>query len=686
MRIGLGGHDLKKKIEFDSGKKVFPIIVSVIGTALMLAMWITRLNMTAVICVGFCCIVSALIVIGMFFKRRLYLGFLIGYCAALFGVITYYIIFGADAGFGAFTSGLAGFSSAEHPWLTGEGNFFTRLLGNLLLALPSIAVIVGVILCVVKIDKKVTLQKVLSRVLSVLLVFTTVAFVLTMNLRSKPNTERLWDGQDDYLKGIDKNKTKENSPNVLFILMDDLGYGDVSANGAIYDTPNIDRIGEEGAQFTNFYSSYSVCSPARFAALTGRYPYRGYAHNVIYPTVDTFSPFASTRIFNSVEMGGNADGMLGDEITIAEALKGAGYATGCFGKWHLGDYGEYLPTNQGFDYFYGSHYVNDMNPFYHVREENGEYEIARGTDELKDQGNATKWIYEEMNDWITEQVKQGDEPFFAFYATPWPHAPVYVGDEFKGKSGMGTYVDCVTEFDYYLGKLFDTLEELGVMDNTIIVFTSDNGPALQGSTGDLRGGKYLAYEGGQKVPFMIRWGNNGGLFKAGSTYDESATLVDLFPTLVEMCGITGNGGTEKNYLPADRVIDGVSMVPVFTQNKVIHTAETPILHMKREKLKAIQYAIPTADILARDEYKDYDFDVLKNNEYVVFKYFKNIQNDNSAFFDKFRKNWLHILTDDAGENYNRTPAYPTIADEMRDRLDEKMNEFKENRRGIIEKK
>ena len=116
------------------------------------------------------------------------------------------------------------------------------------------------------------------------------------------------------------------------------------------------------------------------------------------------------------------------------------------------------------------------------------------------------------------------------------------------------YVDCVTEFDYYLGKLFDTLEELGVMDNTIIVFTSDNGPALQGSTGDLRGGKYLAYEGGQKVPFMIRWGNNGGLFKAGSTYDESATLVDLFPTLVEMCGITGNGGTEKNYLPADRVI------------------------------------------------------------------------------------------------------------------------------------
>lgn len=674
---------MKKKIEFDCGKKVLPIIVALLGAALMLAMWITRLNFTAVVCVGFCCIVSALILIGVFFKRRLYLGFVVGYAAALFGVVTYYIVFGADAGFGAFSTGLAGFSSAEHPLLTGEGNFFTRLLGNLLLALPSIAAVVALVLLVVKLGKKVTLQKVLSRIFSVVLVFTTVAFVLTMNLRSKPNTERMWDGQDDYLKGIDNNKTKSNSPNVLFILTDDLGYGDISANGAIYDTPNIDRLADEGAQFTNFYSSYSVCSPARFAALTGRYPYRGYADNVIYPTVDTVSPFASTRIFNSVEMGGNADGMLGDEITIAEALKSAGYATGCFGKWHLGDYGEYLPTNQGFDYFYGSHYVNDMNPFYHVSEENGEYEIVHGTDELKDQSNATKWIHEEMAEWITEQVTQGDEPFFAFYATPWPHAPVYVGDEFKGVSGMGTYVDCITEFDYYLGELFNTLEDLGVMDDTIIIFTSDNGPALQGSTGELRGGKYLAYEGGQKVPFMIRWGNNGGLFDAGDVYDQSATLVDLFPTLIEMCSITGNGGADENYLPQDRVIDGVSMVPIFTEDKVIHTVETPILHMKREKLKAIQYAVPTADILSREEYKDYDFSVLNDNEYVVFKYFKNIQNDNSAFFDKFRKNWLHILTDDAGENYNRTPAYPTIAEEMSERLDEKMAEFKENRRGIV---
>ena len=673
---------MKKGIEFDKSKKVFPIIVAVIGLAIMLAMWITRLNMTAVVSVAYCCIVSALILLSLLFKKRLYLWMVVGYAASLFGIVTYFIVFGADAGFGAFTSGLEGFSTTDHPWLTGEGNFFTRLLGNLLLALPSVAALVLTVVTVIYAKEKAVFQKVFSRILSFVLVLTTVAFVLTMNLRSKPNVERMWEGHDDYLGKIDNNKTKSSSPNVLFIMMDDLGYGDISANGAIYDTPNIDRIADEGVQFVNFYSSYSVCSPSRFAALTGRYPYRGYADNVIYPTVDTITPFASTRIFNSVEMGANADGMLGDEITIAEVLKSAGYATGCFGKWHLGDYGEYLPTNQGFDYFYGSHHVNDMTPFYHVREENGEYEIVRGTDELKDQSNATKWIYEELNSWITDTAKNSDQPFFAYYATPWPHAPVFVGDEFKGASGMGTYVDCVTEFDYYLGQLFDSLEELGVMDDTIIIFTSDNGPALEGSVNDLRGGKYLAYEGGQKVPFLIRWGNNGGLFSAGSTVEESATLVDLFPTLIEMCGITGNGG-EESFMPSDREIDGVSMIPAIKDHEVIHTYENPILHMKREDIKAIQYAIPTADILATDEYKDYDYDVLKNNEYLVFKYFKRIQNDNSAFFDKYRKNWLHILTDDVGENYNRTPTYPTIADEMRERLEEIAKDFKENRRGIV---
>ena len=672
---------MKKGITFDKEKKVLPIITAVIGIGLAFALLILRLNIVAVVNVGFMCIMSALIFIGIIAKKRVYLFNIVGYCASAIGIFLYFLIWGADAGFGAFSSGKTGWASADNPLFAGEGSFLTRLGGNILLLLPCALAIAALVLVAKKNFEKKGAHKFLTSILSIVLAGTSVFYVLTMNLRSKPNVDRLWDGHDDYLDGVDKAKSK--SPNVLFVLMDDMGYGDTSLNGAIYDTPNMDRIGEEGLNFDNFYSSYSVCSPARFALMTGRYPFRGYADNVIYPTYDTFSPFAQTRIFNSIEMGNNCDGMLGDEITIAEILDNAGYNTGAFGKWHLGDYGEYLPTNQGFDYFYGSHHVNDMKPFYHVSEKDGEYEIVHGTDELKDQKDATKWIHEEITSWITDTVKNGDDPFFAYYATPWPHAPVFVGDEFKGETGMGTYADCITEFDYYLGELFNTLETLGVMDDTIIIFTSDNGPSLEGSVGELRGGKYLAYEGGQKVPCMIRWGNNNGLWKAGSTRTQSATLVDIMPTLVDLCNITDKDGN-KGYLPFDRDIDGVSMVPLLKNDTVIHTPDHPILHMKRESLKAIQYTVPTSDVLSRDEYKSYKYPVLTENKYITFKYFQRIQNDNSAFFDKYRKNWLHILSDDAGENLNRSSVYPTVAEEMNAKMDEIMKAFKDNRRGINE--
>lgn len=673
------------KVKTDYTLKVFPIILFAVGIIMMFAQWITGVNLTMVVGLVYCCLMSLAIAIGVIFMKKLYMWIVGGYAAAFFGIITYLIFRGADAGFGAFSTGLAGFSTADHPLFTGEGNFFTRLLGNFLIALPVITAIVLLVVFAAKITKKFTFQRIITGIMSVVLMGTTVLFVLTTNLRTEPKTQRMWEGQDEYLKNMDKNATRESKPNVLFILMDDLGYGDVSANGSIYETPNIDSIAENGVNFENFYSSYSVCSPARFAALTGRYPYRGYADNVMYPTISTFSPFAQTRIFNSIEMGNNCDGMLGDEITIAEAFQSAGYKTGAFGKWHLGDYGEYLPTNQGFDYFYGSHHVNDMVPFYHATEENGEYEIVKGTDQLKDQKDATKWIHQEITSWITDVAQSSDDqPFFAYYATPWPHAPVFVGDEFKGETGMGTYADCVTEFDYYLGQLFDTMEDLGILDDTIIIFTSDNGPALEGSTSELRGGKYLAYEGGQKVPFFIRWDNSDGLVPKGEKRSQTSTLVDLFPTLAEMCSLTGNSGTTDNYMPFDREIDGVSMVPVLENDTPVHTKEHPILHMKREKIKALQYTVPTADILSQEEYGDYKYPVLTDNDYVTFKYFRKMQNDNPAFFDKNRKNWLHILTDDTGENYNRSKVFPTVADEMNGEIDNWTKKFKENRRGINE--
>ena len=678
---------MKKGIIFDKSKKAFPIILMAIGIILALALQIMRLNIVAIVNVAYMCITVAVMMLGIFIFKKLYMWNFISYGANALSIVLYYTIWGADAGFGAWLSGgKAGWKSIEHALVSGadNANFFIRLGGNLLLILPCAIFFFALLIVGKKHFEKKSAHVVITSIISLFLDATSAFYVITMNYRSEPNVQRLWDGHDDYLNGVDKES--KGKPNVLFIMMDDLGYGDISLNGAIYDTPNIDRIGEEGVNFDNFYSSYSVCSPARFSLMTGRYPFRGYADNVIYPTFDTLSPFASTRIFNSIEMGNNCDGMLGDEITIAEVFQNAGYNTGAFGKWHLGDYGEYLPTNQGFDYFYGSHHVNDMTPFYHVAEENGEYEIVHGIDEMfvdgkKDQSKLSEWIHEEINDWITDKVTNSDEPFFAYYATPWPHGPVFAGDDFDGTSGMGTYVDCVTEFDYYLGELFNTLEELGVMDDTIIVFTSDNGPALEGSTGELRGGKYLAYEAGQKVPFMIKWANNNGLWEAGTTRKQSSVLADMFPTLIDLCGITGNGG-KASYLPADRTIDGVSMMPVLKNDTAIHDENHPILHMKREKLKALQYTMKTDDVLAREEYKDYTYPILTENEYVTFKYFRKMQNDNPAFFDKTRKNWLFVLNDDKSESYNRTSTYPTIAEELNEKMDEVMKDFNENRRGI----
>ena len=578
---------MKKKIEFDSGKKVFPIIVSVIGTALMLAMWITRLNMTAVICVGFCCIVSALIVIGMFFKRRLYLGFLIGYCTALFGVITYYIIFGADAGFGAFTSGLAGFSSAEHPWLTGEGNFFTRLLGNLLLALPSIAVIVGVILCVVKIDKKVTLQKVLSRVLSVLLVFTTVAFVLTMNLRSKPNAERLWDGQDDYLKGIDKNKTKENSPNVLFILMDDLGYGDLECYGAKnVQTPNVNRLAKSGILFTNAHATAATSTPSRYSMLTGEYAWRKEGTDVA---------------------AGNA-GMIirPEQYTMADMFKSVGYTTAAVGKWHLGlgdqtatqDWNAPLPCalgDLGFDYHYIMAATADRVPcvyiengkvanydpsapievsyqknfegeptgksnpelLYNLKPSHGhDMSIVNGISRIgfMKGGGKALWKDENIADSLTTHAIQfieenQNKPFFLYFATNDVHVPRFPHDRFRGKNPMGLRGDAIVQFDYCVGEILNTLEKLGLRENTLIILSSDNGPVVDDGyddkaeellnghspAGPLRGNKYSAFEGGTRIPAIVSW--PAGV-KKGMTSDLLVSQVDWLASLASLTGAT----------------------------------------------------------------------------------------------------------------------------------------------------
>lgn len=696
-------------VVLDKSPKKVSMAFLTIGLAIMLAQWIAGLNLVAIVGALYMCITAAVITIGILKNKRVYLWMLVGYLCVSFGIATYYVFNGADAGWGAIMSGQAGYDSAEHALWQGAGNFGTRLLGNIIIASPSFLLLVGIMILVDRWKTGKKIKTAIAASLSVLLVGTSVFFVFSMNLRSNPKAFDMSAGHDEYLGKIKNNAKDNKSPNVLFVFMDDMGYGDSSYNARkagltpAFQTPNIDSIAEEGVDFDNFYSNYSVCSPSRFATMTGRYPYRGYADNVMYPTVNTLIPCATTRVFNAIEMGNNCDGMLGDEVTMAEMLRAAGYATGAFGKWHLGDFGQYLPTNQGFDYFYGSHHINDNTPYYHVEERGGNYTVTTGVD--IDQSDNSKLIHEKTVSWVENQVNENpDQPFFAYYASPWPHAPVHAGYEFQGKSGAGIYGDCLMEFDYYLGQLFDKLEELNVMDDTIIMFSSDNGPALQGSVNELRGGKYTAYEAGQKVPFYMKWNNApaGYGMSGGRTIEAPAALADIFPTLSQMCGVTD--GQKIGYLPSDvdREIDGVSMIPLLEdrRNEVfIHDIDHPILHMKREKIKAIQYSWTREEVLASVEgyrqsgdhklqtgnAQDYaELPFIKNNEYLTWKYFKSMNNDNPAFPDKSRKNWLICLTDDSGESYQRADVFPTIAETMKRVTDDWTNKFHQNRRGIYQ--
>ncbi len=696
----------KEKVAFSLTLASFPAVWCVLALILMMCQTIIGLNLVSLVSVIFLAITALFLAIGIIAKKKIYVFFIVAYVLVSFGIFAFYVINGADAGFGAFTSGLKGYSTLNSPLGQGEGSIWTRLLGNSLIMLPMLAVLVGIILVGVFLANNKKAQRIVGGALSLVLVVISATFIFYMNLRANPRVDRMWQGHDDYIDSVNASKTKANSPNVIVILMDDLGYGDVGfyqdgttlQNSTVQTaalqasiTPNIDALANDGIAFDNFYSSYSVCSPSRFALMTGRYPYRGYADNVMYPTANTTSVFAQTRMFNSFEMGANVDGLLGDEITLAETLNSAGYNTACVGKWHLGDYGEYLPTNQGFDYFYGSHQVNDMMPYYFVEETNGEYVIdysayKSGDEDALQQEGTSKILNQKLLSWLQAQ-EDSEQPFFAYYSTPWPHAPVFAGEEFQGATGLGTYADCVYEFDYYIGQLRSYLESVRyddgstLLDNTLIVFASDNGPALQGSTGGMRGGKYTPYEAGQKVPFFMYFGDNYlplAHAQDGSINSTPITMVDVYPTLVDMLDITADGSTDG--LPTDRIIDGASILPVLSREEsYVHGIDNPILHMKRETLHAIQYSIPTQEV---QETYGGDYDYMAGREYLTYKYFKKASNDNLAFFDKKRKNWLICLTADKTESYNIEPTYKTLAEDMSNRLTEIVKELKNNRRGI----
>lgn len=314
-------------------------------------------------------------------------------------------------------------------------------------------------------------------------------------------------------------------PNIVFIFADDLGYGDLSSFGSTtIDTPHIDTLARDGIRFTSFYSASPVCTPSRAGLLTGRYPARmGIRH---------------------VFMADSMDGMPQAEITIAEQLRRAGYRTGLVGKWHLGHLDRYMPWNQGFDEFHGVPYSNDMGNFFFYHNREIDWTPI-------DQRYLTQRYTRHALDFIENHQ---DSPFFLYLAHSMPHVPLYASPEFEGVSDGGLYGDVVEELDWSTGQVLAGLERLGLADNTLVIFSSDNGPWLTmrdhgGSAGPLRDGKGVTFEGGQRVPTLARW---PARIRPGRVYADTATMLDWFPTFSALAGVP---------LPDDRVIDGKDITP-----------------------------------------------------------------------------------------------------------------------------
>ncbi|NNE93721.1 MAG: sulfatase [Verrucomicrobiales bacterium] len=350
-----------------------------------------------------------------------------------------------------------------------------------------------------------------------------------------------------------------NQPNFVVIFTDDQGYGDLSCFGGDHvSTPRIDQMAKEGQRLTSFYVAAPVCTPSRAALMTGSYPKR--------VDLATGSDFV-------VLLAGDRKGLNPDEITIAEVLKSAGYKTGMFGKWHLGDQPEFLPTRQGFDDFYGIPFSHDIHPF-HPRQKHFKFPplpLLDGETVVEmdpDADYLTKNITERAVAFIE---KNKDDPFFLYVPHPIPHVPLHVSPEFMKdvtqdvkdklkeegentidyKTRRGLFRQSIAEIDWSVGRILDTLKEHNIDENTLVIFFADNGPAV-GKAGPLRGRKGSTFEGGMREPTVIRW---PGKIEAGKDNAELMTAMDLLPTFAKLAGAK---------VPGDRVIDGKDIWPVLT--------------------------------------------------------------------------------------------------------------------------
>lgn len=365
-----------------------------------------------------------------------------------------------------------------------------------------------------------------------------------------------------------------DKPNVIIVLIDDEGYGDVGCYGATgFETPNIDQLASKGMKFTNFYSAQPVCSASRAGLLTGCYPNRIGFSGALFPR-DTI-------------------GINSTEFTIAEMFKAQGYATACFGKWHLGWQKEFLPLQHGFDEYTGIPYSNDMWPNSDVTGERlpknngrGNYpelpliagnEVSATITDLAGQDKLTTLYTEKAVDFIN---RNAESPFFLYVPHTMGHIPLGVSDKFRGKSEQGLYGDVMMEIDWSVGEISRALERNNLSDNTILIFTTDNGPWLNfgnhaGSSGGLREGKTTSWEGGQRVPFIIRW---PGKTPEGTVCNQLACAIDILPTLANI--------TDAQL--SDNKIDGVDITSLWTGEANAAPRETLLYYFGKNNLNGVR--------------------------------------------------------------------------------------------------
>ncbi len=346
------------------------------------------------------------------------------------------------------------------------------------------------------------------------------------------------------------NSERSVPPNIVIILADDLGYGDISTYGSsAHHTPQIDQLASEGVLCTDFYVPTPYCAPSRATLLTGRFPLR---HGLIKnPTPDA---------------GINDIGISSEEITLGEVLQQAGYKTSIIGKWHLGHKEEFFPIHHGFDEYYGILYSNDMRPIQMIENlDTIEYPV--------DQSLITKKYTEKALAFINANKER---PFFLHLCHAMPHKPLAASERFyTPETPDNLYDDVINELDWSVGEILDTLKALDILDNTIVIFMSDNGPWYGGSTGGLKGMKATTWEGGIRVPFMIRYPKK---LPQGLEIEVPCASSDVYPTLLALAGIS---------VPENKILDGENITEILKGNKTSHS---PVFSMHNEHIVTIRKA------------------------------------------------------------------------------------------------